>query len=600
MTRRPASIDGPRDGGSGSVVPTGSRTSEGLRRDLGFFGLLWISAGTTLGSGWLFGSFVALTIAGPAALISWVIASVFMVPLVLVYAELGAMFPESGGPGRFAHHAFGSLAGATFGWFSYVQAAAIAPIEVLAALEYLSTNSWARGFYDSGSGTLSPSGFLAAVVLMGTFVTLNLRGIRLLSRTNSAITVFKLLIPTLTAVALIVAAFHLQNFTAAGGFFVHGGSGPTQSILSAIAAGGIAFAVTGFEGALEVGGESARPQRDLPRAVLGAFVVCTVIYIVVQVAFIGGLPSSLLSHYSSWAGLATDSQLSRAPFFALAGLVGMGWLAWTMRVDAVISPSGTGLLYLTGASRLSFGLSRDGYVPELFLVEDERTDVPLWGVIMSAVLGLLFLLPFPSWNKLVSVVTGAVVLMYASAPLALGSLRRSRPELARPYRLPAARLLAPASFVFATFVAYWSGWQTISTLMLALLLGYGLMGLVRRLHLDLDPPRIEWASARWLFPYLIGLSVVSYLGDFGSGGILGGVGPFHDVLVGGRGVIPLWWDLACLTVLGLGVFAGAMTQGGGLTKRDRSAAAAPKTDPPPGRSPGSPGPRAAPAAGRRV
>ncbi len=538
------------------------RTDEGLRRDVGFFGLLWISAGTTLGSGWLFGAFVAVTIAGPAALIGWLLASLLMAPLVLVYAELGAMFPESGGPGRFDHHAFGSLAGATFGWFSYVQAATIVPIEVLAAIEYLSTNSWANGLYNSVTGTLSASGYVVAVVLMGLFVSLNLMGIRLLARTNSAITVFKLAIPSLTALALIVVGFHVHNFTAAGGFFVHGGAGPVQSILSAITAGGIAFALMGFEGALQVGGESTHPQRDLPRAVLGAFLVCTVIYIAVQVAFIGALPPSLLSHYASWTGLATDPQLSRAPFFVLASLVGLAWLAWVMRVDAVVSPSGTGLLYLTGASRLSFGLSRDGYVPKLFLVEDERTDVPLWGVIMSGALGLLFLLPFPSWNKLVSVVTGAVVLMYAGAPLALGSLRRSRPELARPYRLPAAGLLAPASFVFATFIAYWSGWQTISTLMIALLLGYGLMGLARSFHLDLNPPRIEWVSAWWLFPYLIGLSVVSYFGDFGSGAILGGIGPFEGVLEGGHGVIPLWWDMCCLAVLSLAVYAGAMAQGG--------------------------------------
>jgi amino acid transporter len=535
---------------------------EGLRRDVGFFGLLWISAGTTLGSGWLFGAFVAVTIAGPAALIGWLLAAVVMAPLALVYGELGAMFPESGGPGRFAHHAFGSLAGATFGWFSYLQAATIAPIEVLAAIEYLSTNSWASGLYNATKGTLSASGYVVAVVLMGTFVALNLLGIRQLSRANSAITIFKLAIPSLTAVALIVAAFHLHNFTAAGGFFVHGGAGPTQAILSAITAGGIAFALMGFEGALEVGGESTNPQRDLPRAVLGAFLICTVIYVAVQVAFIGALPPSLLSHHSSWTELATDPQLSRAPFFALASLLGLVWLAWIMRVDAVVSPGGTGLLYLTGASRLSFGLSRDGYVPKLFLVEDERSDVPLWGAIMSGALGLLFLLPFPSWNKLVSVVTGAVVLMYAGAPLALGSMRRSQPEMDRPYRLPAAGLLAPASFVFATCIAYWSGWQTISTLMIALALGYGLMGGARSLHLDLDPPRIEWASAWWLFPYLVGLSVVSYLGNFGSGGILGGAGPFKDVLVGGRGVIPLWWDMACLAVLSLAVYAGAMAQGG--------------------------------------
>ncbi len=535
---------------------------EGLRRDVGFFGLLWISAGTTLGSGWLFGAFVAVTIAGPAALIGWLLAAVVMAPLALVYGELGAMFPESGGPGRFAHHAFGSLAGATFGWFSYLQAATIAPIEVLAAIEYLSTNSWASGLYDATKGTLSASGYVVAVVLMGTFVALNLLGIRQLSRANSPITIFKLAIPSLTALALIVAGFHLHNFTAAGGFFVHGGAGPTQAILSAITAGGIAFALMGFEGALEVGGESTNPQRDLPRAVLGAFLICTVIYIAVQVAFIGALPPSLLSHHSSWTELATDPQLSRAPFFALASLVGLVWLAWIMRVDAVVSPGGTGLLYLTGASRLSFGLSRDGYVPKLFLVEDERSDVPLWGVIMSGALGLLFLLPFPSWNKLVSVVTGAVVLMYAGAPLALGSLRRSRPEMDRPYRLPAAGLLAPASFVFATCIAYWSGWQTISTLMIALFLGYGFMGVARSLHLDLAPPPIEWASAWWLFPYLVGLSVVSYLGNFGSGGILGGAGPFKEVLVGGRGVIPLWWDMACLAVLSLVVYAGAMAQGG--------------------------------------
>ena len=104
--------------------------------------------------------------------------------------------------------------------------------------------------------------------------------------------------------------------------------------------------------------------------------------------------------------------------------------------------------------------------------------------------------------------------------------------------------------------------------MIALLLGYGLMGLARSLHLDLEPPRIEWSSAWWLFPYLGGLSIVSYLGDFGHGGILGGVGPFKDVLVGGRGVIPLWWDMACLAVLSLAVYAGAMAQGG----RTRSAA----------------------------
>ncbi len=534
--------------------------AEDLRRDVGFFGLLWISTGTDLGSGWLFGAFAAVTIAGPAALIAWAVASVIIILLALVHAELGSMFPESGGTGRFPHYAFGSLAGATFGWFSYVQAATIAPIEVLAAIEYLSTASWASGLYHPSTGTLSPSGVLVAIVMMLLFVTVNLLGIRWLSRANSIITVWKVAIPIATIAILMTTHFHPGNFTAAGGFFVHGSPGPAESILRAITGGGIVFSLMGFEGALQIGGESSDPARDLPRAVIGAALLCTVIYVGAQVAFIGALEPATLLHYGTWTGLAADTQLAQAPFFALTAMLGLVWLSTLLRVDAVISPSGTGLLYLTSASRLSFGLSRSGYIPKVFLVEEHRTRVPILGVLLSAGLGLLFLLPFPSWSKLVSVVTGAAVLMYAGAPLALGALRRSQPEAHRSYRLPLAGLLAPLAFVAATLIVYWAGWQTISTLMLVLLLGFGLMALARVLRLDEDPPRIEWMAGWWLFPYLGGISLLSYLGNFGPGGILGGVGPFHDVLVGGQGRIPLWVDMGVVTVFSLVVYAGAMAQ----------------------------------------
>ena len=480
--------------------------------------------------------------------------------LALVHAELGAMFPESGGTGRFPHYAFGSLAGATFGWFSYVQAATIAPIEVLAAIEYLSTASWASGLYHPSTGTLSPSGVLVAIVMMLLFVTVNLLGIRWLSRANSIITVWKVAIPIATIAILMTTHFHPGNFTAAGGFFVHGSPGPAESILRAITGGGIVFSLMGFEGALQIGGESSDPARDLPRAVIGAALLCTVIYVGAQVAFIGALEPATLLHYGTWTGLAADTQLAQAPFFALTAMLGLVWLSTLLRVDAVISPSGTGLLYLTSASRLSFGLSRSGYIPKVFLVEEHRTRVPILGVLLSAGLGLLFLLPFPSWSKLVSVVTGAAVLMYAGAPLALGALRRSQPDAHRSYRLPLAGLLAPLAFVAATLIVYWAGWQTISTLMLVLLLGFGLMALARVLRLDEDPPRIEWMAGWWLFPYLGGISLLSYLGNFGPGGILGGVGPFHDVLVGGQGRIPLWVDMGVVTVFSLAVYAGAMAQ----------------------------------------
>src|ERR1035437_4802257 len=90
----------------------------GLKREIGIIGLIWASEGSIIGSGWLFGAQKALGVAGPAAIISWVIGGVAILMLALVHAELGGMYPVSGGTARFPHYAFGGVAGASFGWFS--------------------------------------------------------------------------------------------------------------------------------------------------------------------------------------------------------------------------------------------------------------------------------------------------------------------------------------------------------------------------------------------------------------------------------------------------------------------------------------------------
>ncbi len=538
--------------------------ADGMDRGVGFWGLLWTSEGSIIGSGWLFGALTAASIAGPSAIIAWVIASFIVIALALVHAELGGLFPVSGGTSRFPHYAFGSLAGATFGWFSYLQAASVAPIEVLAAIEYLSSAHWARHLYSASEKTLTGTGVLAAVILMVLFVSLNLVGIRWLTRANSAITSWKVLIPVLTFIVLLLTHFHGHNFSAGGGFFVKGAA--VKDILIAIPSGGIVFSLLGFEQALQLGGEAKNPKRDLPRAVIFSILIGGAVYVLVQVAFIGALNPALLARAGTWTSLAKPGHsaalaaLNAAPFYSVAKLAGLAWLALILRVDAVVSPGGTGLVYLTSASRLSFGLSKNGYVPEAFEHNSARTRVPVFGVLVSAVIGLLFLLPFPSWTKLVNVVTDASVIMYAGAPLALGALRRQKPELPRVYRLPAAHVLAPACFVLANFIIYWAGWATYTTLMVALLIGFALMGASRALKLNPRQPAIDWDAAAWLFPWLVGLGLCSYFGEFGPGGIIGSVGVFKDVLVGGTDELPLYWDLLAVAVLSLVVYYAAIAR----------------------------------------
>src|ERR1700760_3763082 len=149
-----------------ATAPEVALDADGLDRGVGFLGLLWSSEGSIIGSGWLLGALAAASIAGPSALIGWVVGSMIVILLALVHAELGGIFPVSGGTSRFPHYAFGSFAGATFGWASYLQAATVAPIEVLAAVQYLSTAHWAKDFYKAnavGPGTLSGTGILATV-----------------------------------------------------------------------------------------------------------------------------------------------------------------------------------------------------------------------------------------------------------------------------------------------------------------------------------------------------------------------------------------------------------------------------------------------------
>jgi amino acid transporter len=516
-----------------SVAAPQQEAGTGLRREVGFVGLFMSSEGSIIGSGWLFAALGAAIIAGAAAIISWILAGIAVIIIALVYAELGAMYPVAGGAGRFPHYAYGSVAGISFGFFSWLQAASVAPIEVLAVEGYASY-WWPALIHSSGpnTGLITPLGYLVAVVLMAIFTAINFLGVKWLAHTNSAITWWKIAIPVL-AIIVLFTQFHTSNFTAGGGFMPAG----IKGVFSAIATGGIIFAYLGFEQADQLAGEARNPQRNIPRAIIGAVLLGVLIYCLLEVVFIGALPGSQLLH---GFGKIPDQNIVNGPFAGLASIVGLGWLAFLLRVDAVISPSGTGLIYNTSTSRLSYGLAKNRYYPQIFDRTDRR-GVPWFGLIFAFAVGLIFFLPFPSWYKLVSLVTAASVLMYAGAPLAMGAFRMQVPEANRPYRLPAASVLSPIAFIVSNLIIYWTGWDTLWKLGLVVVLGYVLIGVA--MIFDSERPKLQWNSAIWLPVYLIGMGVISYLGTFG----------------GGRGTIPFGWqDSLIVVAFSVGIYFWAV------------------------------------------
>jgi amino acid transporter len=492
----------------------------------------------------------ALAVAGPSAIIGWAIASVIIMILALVHAELGGLFPVSGGTSRFPHYAFGSFAGAVFGWFSYIQAAAVAPIEVAAMLQYLSSTSWAGGVYNANKGVLTGTGLLVGAVLIVFFVAVNLLGIRWLARTNTSLTTWKVALPIFAVIVLMLTHFHGSNFSADGGFFIKGAA--FKSIVETFPVG-VIFALLGFEQAVQLGGESRNPKRDLPRAVIGSVLIGAVIYMLAQVAFIGALNPSFVTSAHTWANVGANVVLKRGPFYAVARLATLGWLAWLLRFDAVVSPGGTGLIYLTSASRISYGLSKNGYVPSA--LEDTKVrKVPWIGIIITGVIGFLFLLPFPSWASMVNVVTSASVMMYGAAPLALGALRKQKPDLPRVYTLPFAWILAPIAFTLANFVVYYSGWQIYTTLMFVLLVGLLIMAVSYIFKLNPNQPVIDWTAAIWILPYLVGMGVISFLGSFGHGPMFDGLYGFQHLWVGGNNHLGIGWDNLALVLFSFAIY----------------------------------------------
>jgi amino acid transporter len=210
-----------------------------IRRDVGAIALMFTGLGSIIGSGWLFGAWRAAQLAGPGAVYAWVIGAVVILFVAFTYAELGAMFPESGGAVRYGHYSHGTLVGFVAGWAAWIAIVSVIPVEAEASVQYMSSWpwGWAHSLYvhaANGQGELSHAGLWISAVLVVIYFLVNFWSVKIFANTNSAITFFKLIVPAATAVALMCSGFHPGNFHIG----VHGGPhvGNLAAILTAVGA----------------------------------------------------------------------------------------------------------------------------------------------------------------------------------------------------------------------------------------------------------------------------------------------------------------------------------------------------------------------------
>jgi amino acid transporter len=510
-----------------------------LKRSVGFWGLMFVSLGSIIGSGWLLGALNAAEAAGPASILSWLLAAGMLTLLALVYAELGAAYPVAGGGARFPYYSHGPIAGFTAGWASWLQAVFIAPIEVLAAITYVNSVGWVNMHFNMinkvgpSAGLLNGTGLVVAVVLMIVFTAMNLAGAKFLSDSNVIVVIWKTAVPFLAVGVVAALQFNPANFHAGGGFLPFGFHGVFAALT-----GGVVFALQGFEQAVQLAGEARNPKRDLSRAVITAMLIGAVLYSLLQFVMIGALePRNIVKGWSM--PLGTDPS-DYGAWYTLALALGAGWLAKMLLVDAVISPAGTGVVYVATSARLSYALGEEREMPTA-LASTNQNGVPVVSILVAAVVGILAFGPFKSWNALVAVVTAATAIMYAFAPLSLAALHRVDGGRKRSYRVPMPKILLPAAFCCANLIMYWGGFDTTWKLTAAMALGLVLFGIgAVRGHTGAQR---TLGNAIWMLPWFAGHVILGAVGRYG----------------GGRNLLPNWIDIAIVLAFSLVIFYWAVS-----------------------------------------
>lgn len=503
-----------------------------LKRSITPFALLLTSVSSILGSGWLFATYYTSELAGPSSIFAWLVGGASAIAVAFVFAELCAMLPITGSSIRIPYYTHGTFVSFLFSWIIWISYASLASTEVQAVTQYLNYFFPSLVYSDGG---LTGDGYIVATVLMLGIAALNVFSLRWLLRFNSVLTLLKIAIPTVVALIILAFYFSPQHLIhPAHAVFMPFG---LHGVFAAVTSGGIVFAFNGFKQACEMAGEAKNPSRALPFAIIGSVVICLLIYLLLQLAFLSSIIPDNLIH--GWAHLALQGGTS--PITAIVRQRHLDFLLPILYVGAIIGPLSAALMYTSSGARALYGMSKNHHIPLLFQRLTSREN-PVIAIITNFILGMCLFAPLPGWNHMITFLTSLMALTYGIAPICLLTLRQQLQDHHRPFKLPFVTVWATFSFYICTLLTYWSGWVIISKLGITMLIGFALL-LVHRYFIE--PSKrfsFDWYASVWIWPYFFGITLISYLGNFG----------------GGKGIIHFGWDfvvagILCIFVMWLAV-----------------------------------------------
>ncbi|MBO1198536.1 APC family permease [Staphylococcus simiae] len=469
--------------------------------------LVLLGLGSLIGSGWLFGAWEASSIAGPAAIISWIIGFLVIGTIAYNYIEIGTMFPQSGGMSNYAQYTHGSLLGFIAAWANWVSLVTIIPIEAVSAVQYMSSWpwSWAKPMaHLMHNGSISTIGLLAVYVIIIIFSLLNYWSVKLLTSFTSLISFFKLGVPTLTIIMLMLSGFDTSNYGHSVSTFMPYGSAP---IFAATTASGIIFSFNSFQTIINMGSEIKHPEKNIARGIVISLSLSAILYIILQSTFITSMPASMLHAHGGWSGINFNS-----PFADMAILLGINWLAILLYIEAVVSPFGTGVSFVAVTGRVLQAMEKNGHIPKFLGNINHKYNIPRVAIIFNAIISMLMVTLFRDWGTLAAVISTATLVAYLTGPTTVIALRKMGPKMTRPFRAKILKFMAPLSFVLASLAIYWAMWPTTAEVILIIILGLPIY-FFYEYRMNWRNTKKQIGGSLWIIVYLIVLSFLSFIGS---------------------------------------------------------------------------------------
>ncbi|WP_368565009.1 amino acid permease [Pseudoxanthomonas sp. UTMC 1351] len=428
----------------------GSLTGEAdLKRVLTARHLLLLGVGAIIGAGiFVMTGQAAANHAGPAIMLSFVLAGVACAFAGLCYAEFAAMIPVSGSAYSYTYATLGEAVAWFVGWSLVLEylfaASAVAvgwsayTISLMEHIAHYMGSDWkfpallasAPVTYANGNITATGALFnLPAVLIVSAVGVLCYIGIRQSATANAVIVTIKV------GVILALIGFGSQyvnpdNWTP----FIPPNEGGDRFGWPGVfrAASIVFFAYIGFDAVSTTAQEAKNPQRDMPIGILGSLAVCTVLYIIVAAVLTGMMPYNLL-------GTAKPVATALENYPALA------WLKLAVEIGAVAGLTSVILVMLMGQPRVFFAMARDGLMPKFFGAAHPKYHTPHKATVVVAIVAAMLAAFFPL-GILGDLVSMGTLLAFATVCTGVLILRRTRPDLPRPFRVP----FAPVTCVLGT------------------------------------------------------------------------------------------------------------------------------------------------------